>query len=75
MQVITSKEEMIAVMGNTSVNWQERALAAEKKLSNFEYVVLYANDIIEMWPTVTFRTLSRVTEKLATLKAAIKEAV
>lgn len=55
-------------------NWQERALVAEKKLANFEYVIAYANDIIDIWPTITFRTLSRVTEKLATLKAAIKQA-
>lgn len=54
--------------------WRERATQAERKLEALEYVIAYANDIVEMWPTVTLRTLWRVTDKIASLKEALKQA-
>ncbi len=53
--------------------WRARALRAEAKLEAAELVVLYVTDLINMWPSVTFRTIGRVTEKIATLKDAVKE--
>jgi hypothetical protein len=55
------------------VNLEARAIKAETKLASYEYLVAYANDIIETWPSITMRTLWRMTEKVATLKQALKE--
>lgn len=72
MDIIKSEtNEIIVVGGNTSVNWRERALAAEKRLEALEYVVAYANDIVEMWPTITMRTLWKMTDKVASIKEAL----
>lgn len=66
-------KEYVTVVGDVNPNWKARALKAEAKLEAAELVVMIANDIINMWPTVTFRTIVRVTEKLAFLKDAVKE--
>ncbi len=54
---------------------KDKLAAAEKKIESYEYLVAYANDIIETWPSITMRTLWRMTEKVATLKQALKEIV
>ena len=55
--------------------WKARAERAEKKLESLEYVIAYANDIVETWPTITMRTLWKMTEKVATIKEALKQAL
>ncbi len=71
---------------NTSAKWdgdvakrevailKDKLAAAEKKLEALEYVLAYANDIVETWPSITMRTLWRMTDKVATLKNALKDA-
>lgn len=54
--------------------WMDRALASEKRLEALDFVVLYAKDIVELWPTITIRTLWKMTDKVATLKEALKQA-
>ena len=54
---------------------KDKLATAEKKLESYEYLVAYANDIIKTWPSITMRTLWRMTEKVATLKQALKEIV
>lgn len=55
--------------------WKARAERAEKRLEAMEYVIAYANDIVETWPTITMRTLWKMTEKVATIKEALKQAL
>lgn len=51
--------------------WKARAVKAEQRAENIEFVLSYANDLIKMWPTVTLRTLHTVTTKIAGLKEAV----
>lgn len=71
--------ETIKTETGTSVDpiayWKARAERAEKRLESMEYVIAYANDIIESWPNITIRTLWKMTEKVATLKNALKQAI
>lgn len=55
--------------------WRARCERAEKRLEAMEYVIAYANDIVETWPTITMRTLWKMTEKVATIKEALKQAL
>jgi hypothetical protein len=64
-----TEAELIALV----IELEQRALKAEKKLESFEYVLAYANDIVAMWPEITMRTLWRMTDKVATLKNALKD--
>jgi len=57
------------------IELEQRAIKAERKLESYEYLVAYANDIIETWPTITMRTLWVMTNKVATLKQALKEII
>lgn len=78
METIKSSDNtIVAIGGNVSPveYWKARSERAEKKLESYEYLVAYANDIIETWPTITMRTLWRMTEKVATLKQTLKEIV
>jgi len=67
----TNTGDVIAVTPIT--DWKARALKAEKRLESFEYVLAYANDIVATWPEITMRTLWRMTDKVATLKNALKD--
>lgn len=51
---------------------KERA-EQKRKEEALHLVISYATDIVDMWPTVTLRTLYKVTDKVATLKQAITE--
>jgi hypothetical protein len=42
-----------------------------RKLEAHKFVASYVQDLIDMWPTITIRTLSRVTQKVADLKEAL----
>lgn len=55
--------------------WKARSERAEKRLEAMEYVIAYANDIVETWPSITMRTLWKMTEKVATIKEALKQAL
>lgn len=55
-------------------DWKARALKAEAKLEAMDLVVICCRDIIAMWPSVTFRTIGRVTKALDTLAQALKAA-
>jgi hypothetical protein len=54
---------------------QARAIAAEKKIENLEYVIAYAKDIVDLWPTITMRTLWKITDKVASLKDALRQSL
>lgn len=54
---------------------KDKLAAAEKRLEAYDYVIAYANDIVETWPSITMRTLWKMTEKVATLKEALKQAL
>lgn len=71
MEAIEPKDYVI-VQGETNP-WKARALKAEKQLEAVELLVLYTKDIVEMWPTVTLRTLWKVTDKVNSLKNILKE--
>lgn len=43
------------------------------KEETLQLVLMYATDLINMWPTVTIRTLYKVTEKISGLKQAVDE--
>jgi hypothetical protein len=78
MEVIkTEDNEIIAIAAPVSTveYWKARAMRAEQRSEATELALMYANDIVEMWPTVTLRTLWKVTDKVASLKAALKEAI
>lgn len=42
-----------------------------RKLENHKLVASYVQDLIDMWPKVTMRTLWTVTKKVADLKEAL----
>jgi len=42
-----------------------------RKLENYKLLGLYVQDLIDMWPKVTMRTLWTVTNKVADLKEAL----
>jgi len=44
----------------------------QNRTEQLELVVLIAKDIVALWPTITFRTLGKMTEKVALLGAALK---
>jgi len=69
----TSEQMIDAVKSVSNAVWKERALKAEKRLEALEYVLAYANDIVELWPTITMRTLWKMTDKVASLKDALKQ--
>lgn len=52
---------------------QLRAQVVElnRKLEAHKLVESYVQDLIDMWPTVTLRTLYKVTQKVADLKEAL----
>jgi hypothetical protein len=54
------------------LKWQRRALEAESKLEAYQLVGSYVQDLIDMWPTITMRTLYKVTAKIADLKEALE---
>lgn len=56
---------------NDVAYWKMRASNAENRLENYKLLTSYVKDLIEMWPTVTLRTLSAVTAKIAILKDAV----
>lgn len=42
-----------------------------RKLEAYKFLTLYVQDLVDMWPTVTMRTLGTVTKKVADLKEAL----
>ncbi|CAB4196945.1 hypothetical protein UFOVP1290_465 [uncultured Caudovirales phage] len=52
---------------------EQRAIKAEKRLESVELLVLYANDIVNLWPTITMRTLWKITDKVSSLKECLKQ--
>ncbi|MGE4234649.1 MAG: hypothetical protein AB7F43_15170 [Bacteriovoracia bacterium] len=78
MDVIKSEDnEIIAIAAPVSPieYWKARALKAEQRSEATELALMYAQDIVDIWPTVTLRTLWKVTDKVASLKATLKEAI
>ena len=73
----SNQNEIVTVASSISPveYWKARAQQAEKRSEAVEFVLMYAQDIVEMWPTVTLRTLWKVTDKVASLKSALKEAI
>ena len=49
----------------------EKYRALEKKLEAYQLVGSYVQDLIDMWPTVSIRTIYKVTQKVADLKEAL----
>jgi hypothetical protein len=51
---------------------QEHELEAFKKREeSLELALIYAQDIVDGWPTLTFRTIGGMTKKVDTLKQAL----
>lgn len=44
-----------------------------EKLEASELALMYAEDIVNMWPQTTMRTLYKVTNKVAALKEALEK--
>lgn len=53
--------------------WKERALKAEKRISNLDLVLVCAKDIVNAWPGLTIRMLGSMTNRIDTLKQALQE--
>jgi len=51
--------------------WMERALRAEKKLEALELVASYAKDVIDFWPSMSFKTIRFMIPKMDALKEAL----
>lgn len=64
-----TKEELV----KRTVVFEQRAIKAEKRLESMELLVLYANDIVDLWPTITMRTLWKITDKVSSLKECLKQ--
>lgn len=60
------------VAATVLTDWKARALKAEARLEAFELVAICCKDIIASWPSVTFRTISKITKALDTLNQALK---
>lgn len=65
----TNTGDVVAVTPVQSIDWKARAIAAESRAEALEYVVAYANDIVNLWPSITMRTLWQMTNKVAGLRA------
>lgn len=50
-------------------------IVQDKKNEAKELVIMYAKDIVELWPNITIRTLWKMTDKVNSLKEALKQAL
>lgn len=55
-----------------ALTYEARAKKAEKKLEALELVASYAKDVIDFWPSMTFRTVRVMMPKMAALKEALE---
>lgn len=62
---------VIPVPEDSKAMWKERALKAEKKLEALELVASYAKDVVNYWPSMTFRTIRIMIPKMDALKEAL----
>jgi len=53
------------------IELQARLTKAEQRMEAMEYIVAFANDIVALWPTITLRTMFKMTDKVASLKQAL----
>lgn len=51
--------------------WMERALKAEKKLEALELVASYAKDVVDYWPSMSFKTIRIMIPKMNVLSEAL----
>ena len=51
--------------------WKARAEKAEAKLELYQFVASYAQDVIDFWPSMTFRTIRVMIPKMEALKEAL----
>jgi hypothetical protein len=51
----------------------QRAQEEQTRQDAIELVLMYAQDLVDMWPTITLRTLGTVTNKINTLRLALKQ--
>lgn len=50
------------------------ARTLKKRLDAIELVIMYAQDIVDLWPNTSLRTLYKITDKVASLREALKQA-
>lgn len=72
METVKTNTGEIVTVTEVSQSWRDRALAAEKRLENLDLVLICAQDLVKMWPTVTIRTLGTVTKAIDTLRQALE---
>lgn len=53
--------------------WKTRAEKAESELEGYKLMSLYVKELVDMWPSVTLRTLYKVTEKINTLSQTLSK--
>jgi hypothetical protein len=51
--------------------WKNRAIKAERKLEALELVASYAKDVIDFWPSMSFKTIRFMIPKMDALKEAL----
>lgn len=51
--------------------WMQRALEAEAKLEALQLVASYAKDVIDYWPSMSFKTIRIMIPKMDALKEAL----
>jgi len=54
-------------------DFEQRAINAEKRLESVELLLLFVKDIVDLWPTITVRTLWKMTDKVSSLKECLKQ--
>lgn len=55
------------------VDMEKRALTAEKKLENYQYLAIAAEDAVNTFPTITLRTLRGFITKMNAISEALKQ--
>lgn len=55
------------------ISWKERALKAEAKVEQFEWIAFIARDIVDTWPKLTFRMIRSMCTTMDTLKEALEK--
>ena len=70
--------EVHATMPTTIPSWEElykakekKLQALEKKVEALELVASYAKDVVDYWPSMTFRTVRIMIPKMDALKEAL----
>lgn len=55
------------------IDWEARALEAEKKLQAFEWLTVCAADLVEVFPRITIKTIWKMAQSVNAVKDALEK--